>query len=155
MPEVIEPISGRRGVDTHGCRFHLDPTPREFSGFFAGLHGAAFIAMGGHVAFGAGTNGSIDHPSIARAFSLDGEEVFRGYVQSDRQAVLEIWVDAWDEASMTDEQRAKVAAIIAAYLSDRCLSRLALATELVVYSTEHGQPIVERPLERAVAEAAA
>ena len=138
--------NGRRGTDPHGVRYHLNPSPREFAGFFAGAHGAAFVAHGDDVAFGAGADGSIDHPTVARAFALAGEERFRGYMRLDGSAQLEVWTDAEDEASMTDDERARVDARLAAFLADPRLSRIAGPRELVVFSLEHGQPIVERDL---------
>lgn len=151
MPAAqVEVFGGRRGTDVHGCRFHLNPSRFEFARFFAGLHGAAFIRMGDDVSFGAGPDGSIDHSTIARSFALTGDEVFRGYAKADGGAQIEVWVDAEDETLLDDAHRARIDACVDAALADRCLSRIPGTRELVVFSTEHGQPIIERELPAAV-----
>lgn len=148
-----ETFQGRRGVNSHGARFMLNPSPAEFSGFFAGTHGAAFIRMGKDVSFGAHVDGSIDHDTIAKSFSLAGDEVFRGYAKVGSGLQLEIWSDAEDADLIDAAERQRIDGIVAAFLSDPCMSRFKGDRELVVFSTEHGQPIIEMPIPAEVATA--
>lgn len=143
---TVESFKGRRGRDTHGGRFMLNPSPAEYVGWFAGTHGAAFIRMGQDVSFGAHPDGSIDHDTIAKSFALAGEEVFRGYAKLGAGTQLEIWSDAEDASDINAKEQARIDGIVEAFLTDRCLSRFQGPHELVVFSTEHGQPIVEKPL---------
>lgn len=147
MPAIqIEVFSGRRGTDQHGRRFLLNPTPRQFADFFAGFHGAAFIRQGDDVAFAAGPDGSIDHDTTAKSFGLIGDEIFRGYIRTDGQAQIEVWIQAEDEKTITDEEQTHVDACVSASAVCPVLSRIRGPRELVVFSTEHGQAIVEREL---------
>lgn len=143
---AVETFSGRRGRDSHGGRFMRNPSPTEYAGWFAGTHGAAFIRMGGDVSFGAHPNGSIDHDTIAKSFALVGDEIFRGYAKLGGGTQLEIWSGAEDASGIDAAEQIRIDGIVAAFLTDPCLSRFAGPHELVVFSTEHGQPILEIPI---------
>jgi hypothetical protein len=144
---IVEPIQGRRGVDAHGNRFLLNPRVGEFAGFFEGTHGAAFIRQGADIAFGAGRDGSIDHSTIAQSFCLSGEEIFRGYATTAGHVQLEAWADAVDAEGIDPiDMRAIEEGVREAQIDPR-MSRIPGTRELVVFSCESGQPIVERTLE--------
>jgi hypothetical protein len=143
-PEVF---TGRRGIDANGCRFLLNPTPHGLASFFSGFEGAAFIRIGDDVSFGAGPNGSIDHSTIATSFALHGEELFRGYATIGGDVQIETWTNADRADDLDPAELERIETRWRTAIEDPCLSRLPGGRGLLVFSLNHGQPIIERSLQ--------
>lgn len=133
--EIIN--EGRRLKTTEGI-FLLNPSKQEFDGYFRDKFGAAFyLDIDGQVSFGAGNTSSIDHSTIAKAFSL-GAEAARGFISADHNGQIEVWASNSETMiDMTTDDKAKISKNIKAVEMNSCLNRISTNWKIIVFNCDY------------------